>query len=100
MALLLVFLVPQSCPKPRTPERGRGTAAKAAQGAGIRSGPAKRPAEPTLCGGRAAVLVGPFRFLISDSRSAQPSGFAAADADDQPNRSGISAAAGAAAIGS
>ena len=60
-------------PKPRTPERGRGTGAKAAQRAGIRSGPAKRPAEPTLCGGRAAVLVGPSRFLISDSRSAQPS---------------------------
>ena len=43
-------------------ERGRGAGAKAAQRAGIRSGPAKRPAEPTLCGGRAAVLVGPSRF--------------------------------------
>ncbi len=43
-------------------ERGRGAGAKAAQRAGIRSGPAKRPAEPTLCGGRAAVLVGPSRL--------------------------------------
>ena len=43
-------------------KRGRGAGAKAAQRAGIRSGPAKRPAEPTLCGGRAAVLVGPSRF--------------------------------------
>src|SRR5208283_3637316 len=94
------FLVRQVSAKPRTPERGRGTGAKAARRAGIRSGPAKRPAEPTLCGGRAAVLVGFFRFLISDFDSAQPSGFVAADAEHQPNRSGSSAVAGAAAIGS
>jgi hypothetical protein len=60
-------------------ERGRGTGAKAAQRAGIRSGPAKRPAEPALCGGRAAVLVGPSRFLISGPCLAEPSGSVAAD---------------------
>src|SRR5271165_7257979 len=59
------FLVRQVSAKPRTPERGRGTGAKAAQRAGIRSGPAKRPAEPTLCGGRAAVLGLPF-LVLSD----------------------------------
>ena len=92
------FLVRHLSAKPRTPERGRGAGAKAAQRAGIRSGPAKRPAEPTLCGGRAAVLVGPSRFLISDcwlSRRAsrRPRGI-------KPNRSGISAVTGAAAISS
>ncbi len=55
------------------PERGRGTGAKAAQRAGIRSGPAKRPAEPTLCGGRAAVLVGPFRFFSRSALEAEAS---------------------------
>src|SRR5208283_2843602 len=42
----------------------------------------------------------PFSFLISDLGSVEPPGFVAADAKDQPNRSGISAVAGAAAIGS
>jgi len=73
---------------------------EAAQRAGIRSGPAKRPAEPTLCGGRAAVLVGPFRLVISGPCSAEASGSVAAHRADQPNRSGTSADAGAAAIGS
>src|SRR5208337_1771164 len=51
------------CPKPRTPERGRGTGAKAARRAGIRCGPAKRPAEPTLTwgpSGQALTLSGSF----------------------------------------
>ena len=71
-------------------KRGRGTGAKAAQSAGNRSGPAKRPAESALCGGRAAVPVGPFRFLISDSCSAQQTA-SRRPGEDQPNRSGISA---------
>src|SRR5208337_1028083 len=66
-----------------TRERGRGTGAKAAKSAGIRSGPAQRPAEPALCGGRAAVLAGPSRsvffFLFGSGvgpRSGRPGGSA------------------------